>query len=819
MVESNSSAGSSKAAPLLRAQNNAINMSQLEHAISSSPRPFVLVNERELSVLRRGLTKDGWKRSLYLAPADLNRTVYAGSGLLSTANRWLETDIQIPERSGHYHLFFCDCGSRLTIPDPLQVCGQYACPECSKTYSGEQYDGAVRYMQHQQLAAAVLALALVYSIEKDRAYADKAAEILLKYCDSYPGPHTDALNGGIMYQSLCEAVWSIPLAQAYDLIYYSRSMDEREKDRLERLLFKPVAEGLISVGTDGNWGSWHLSAVGVIGCAIKDSSLVHYALNAFRMQLLDQLGDDGLWPESVHCYHFYPLTAFVHFAEACYRAGIDIYDWEVKPGKSLKSMFTAPLSYMYPSFRIPAVNDGWYNSFLPLDLYEVAYRRWNDSLFAWALKKGYKYGEMPVNKDQQENEVRFLRTSFYAFLFGRDLPGRSGTPVFYSHDFDTYGSSVLRNGDDIVVTFDHGPFLGHGHLDKLSFTLYANDELLIPDYGTPGYGSKIVGWYRDTAAHNTVVVDGQSQQPAKDYGLRKRCYGDFIQTAEAVAEDVYPGVGHSRRIILIGDTCIVDDLLTSGQEHDYDWIIHCEGVPQIIGEYSSVNEKRAGYSLVNVEHAYLVDDAYQASWKRGEGSLLLGLWNCQGESTVFQGTSPAENANRNASILINRQHGPGARFFAVLAPAKDGVQAELTKDGNILKIVKGDYVDYVFIRGCGHSESLLPLESDAEIAVLRKHGGDTLGIALIAGSWIKWDGEVLLECPAYADCAEVSFADRNPCIRYCSDTAGIVKLRTNARAMRVNGQRAAAGNNDGVAVLRVTSQMLACDDHSIRFVS
>lgn len=815
MVESNSSAGS-KAAPPLRAQDNAVNISQLEHVINTCPRPFVLVNERELSVLRRGLTKDGWKRSLYLAPADRNRSAYAGAGLLSAANRWLETDIEIPERSGHYHLFFCDCGSKLSIPDPLQVCEQYACPDCGKKYSGEQYDGAVRYMQHQQLAAGVLALALVYSIEKDRAYADKAAKILLKYRDAYPGPHTDALNGGMMYQSLCEAVWSIPLAQAYDLIYYSRCMDDREKDSLERHFFKPIAEGLIAVGTDGNWGSWHLSAVGVIGCAIKDASLVHYALDAFRMQIRDQLGDDGLWPESIHGYHFYPLAAFIHFAEACYRAGVDIYDWEVKPGKSLKSMFTAPLHYMYPSFRLPAVNDGWYHSFLPLDLYEVAYRRWNDPMFAWALKKGYRYGELPINADQRNNEDRFLRTSFYAFLFGRDLPGRSGTPVFCSLDFDHYGTSILRNSDDIMVTFDHGPFMGHGHLDKMSFTLYANDNLMVPDYGTPGYGSQIVNWYRDTAAHNTVMVDCKSQQPAKEYGLRKRCYGDFVQAAEAVAEDVYPGVTHNRRIILVGDTCIIDDVLSSEQEHSYDWVIRCEGSPEVIGDYNTPADMCSDYPTLRIDNAYCVEDEYRADWKCSQGSLLLGQWNNQGDSVVYMGTGPAENANRQSSVMISRKQGRSARFFTIFAPVKDGVNAKMIKDGSITKIVKGDITDYVYLRGCGHSESLLPLESDADVAALRMRDDTVLGIALIGGSKIKWNGNTLLECPVQVDCVEVSFTDRNPCIRYCSDTAGMVKIRTNARAMRVNGQKAAAGNSDGVAVLRITSQMLACDDLGVR---
>ena|ERR1041385_579978 len=57
----------------------------------------------------------------------------------------------------------------------------------------------------------------------------KAAEILLRYAEAYPGPHTSNLEGGMIYQSLDESMSVIPLAQAYDLIYESLNESKRKK--------------------------------------------------------------------------------------------------------------------------------------------------------------------------------------------------------------------------------------------------------------------------------------------------------------------------------------------------------------------------------------------------------------------------------------------------------------------------------------------------------------------------------------------------------------------------------------------------------------
>ena len=314
------------------------------------PHPFVLADSGELAVVRSELTSSGWRASLYRADPGLGFSG-AARGLRSNADRWLKRDIVIPARGGHYHYFFCDDGTRLQLPnEPKFVSGPYRCPACGRTYAGERYEGALRRTVHAWLAQAARDLALVYALEQKPEYAAKAAEILLKYAEAYPGPHTSAVAGGIQYQSLCESMWVIPLAQAFDLIY--PALTEPERTKIARLL-ETVAGGLRICGTRGNWGSWHLSAVGVVGYATGNRELVAWATVEFKRQIRDELGDDGLWPESVHTYHYFPLNAFVAFAEAAWHAGEDLYRWEAKPGKSLRAMFTAPLDYAYPDLRLP----------------------------------------------------------------------------------------------------------------------------------------------------------------------------------------------------------------------------------------------------------------------------------------------------------------------------------------------------------------------------------------------------------------------------------------------------------------------------------
>lgn len=86
--------------------------------------------------------------------------------------------------------------------------------------------------------------------------------------------------------------------------------------------------------------------------------------------------------------------------------------------------------------------------------------------------------------------------------------------------FRQSGYSVLRaeGGRATLALFDHGPHgmppsYGHAHADALSLLLYRNGEPILIDPGTFTYtgAAEWRRYFRSTAAHNTVTVDGRDQ--------------------------------------------------------------------------------------------------------------------------------------------------------------------------------------------------------------------------------------------------------------------------------------------------------------------
>jgi hypothetical protein len=82
--------------------------------------------------------------------------------------------------------------------------------------------------------------------------------------------------------------------------------------------------------------------------------------------------------------------------------------------------------------------------------------------------------------------------------------------------------SILRSGKDenrraLWLDYDAGG--AHGHLDGMNLGLFAYGLDLLPEFGYPpvqfgGWTTPKATWYRMTAAHNTVVVDGQNDRDA-----------------------------------------------------------------------------------------------------------------------------------------------------------------------------------------------------------------------------------------------------------------------------------------------------------------
>ncbi len=81
--------------------------------------------------------------------------------------------------------------------------------------------------------------------------------------------------------------------------------------------------------------------------------------------------------------------------------------------------------------------------------------------------------------------------------------------------------AILRSGageNARAAWLDYDSGGGHGHHDALNLGLFAHGLDLMPEFGYPpvqfgGWGSPRARWYLMSAAHNTVVVDGQNSAP------------------------------------------------------------------------------------------------------------------------------------------------------------------------------------------------------------------------------------------------------------------------------------------------------------------
>ena len=137
--------------------------------------------------------------------------------------------------------------------------------------------------------------------------------------------------------------------------------------------------------------------------------------------------------------------------------------------------------------------------------------------------------------------------------------------------------------------FDCGPLGdgGHGHYDLLSVELFAAGRPLVVDPGRGSYSEappNLRRWFRGTAAHNTVCVDGLDQTPyTRTRPKGPVAEGRFLGRATARGRDALAGEArspaydavHRRRVTLVdGRRWLIEDRLSATAPHRYDLRFH-----------------------------------------------------------------------------------------------------------------------------------------------------------------------------------------------------------------------------------------------------
>ena len=133
---------------------------------------------------------------------------------------------------------------------------------------------------------------------------------------------------------------------------------------------------------------------------------------------------------------------------------------------------------------------------------------------AWSMEESLN--RIPLFNDGGDNVAKSLE----ALAEAADV--HIGIRPVYRSSFPDAGFYLFRQNDWklIVDAGQPGPSYipGHAHCDALSVELYKNGEPVITNCGTYAYQSDLRDRFRNTAAHNTVMINGQEQS---------QCWGAF----------------------------------------------------------------------------------------------------------------------------------------------------------------------------------------------------------------------------------------------------------------------------------------------------
>jgi Heparinase II/III-like protein/Heparinase II/III N-terminus len=401
------------------------------------------------------------------------------------------------------------------------------------------------------------------------------------------------------------------------------------------LLLLSVAEQVAHVrahlAPERNHRTLELYALLVAAIALPEldqDGLLDLAVTELDRNLATDFRSDGVHREASTHYHAIALRSFVGTRENAARYGIELpagFDARLARACAFAAHCTRP------DGTIPALSDADHGDYGRL-------------LVAAADALG-------------DDELRFVGT--------RGREGRA--PAIRHASFPDGGYHVQRSGwrhGARYLIFDCGPLGdgGHGHYDLLSFEAHGGGRPLVVD---PGRGSYSEGppnlrrWFRSTAAHNTVCIDGLDQTPYSRGGpLGPVARGRLLGRGTAPGLDLLAGeavspeyeAAHERRIAFVADRYwVIEDRLQGEREHCFDLRFHLAPEAQDAARVDGSTVRAPGLAL-----AILGADAI----------ALEPGW-----------VAPSYGRRLDAPVVNASAVGTTARFVTLLAPRAPGEPA------------------------------------------------------------------------------------------------------------------------------------------------
>jgi hypothetical protein len=573
--------------------------------------------------------------------------------------------------------------------------------------------GGFTHEQHKRNYRIIFEGGQLYRLTGDRRYLGHVRDLLLAYADLYPGlgPHPAAANqaaGRLFWQSLNDSVFLVNAVQGYAEIRDALSAADRQ--RIDDDVIRPMAHFLSDgspqvINRIHNHATWACAGVGLAGYLLGDRDLVDKALmgldksgkSGFLRQLDLLFSPDGYYAEGPY-YQRYALQPFVVFAAAIDANEPQRRIFDYRGGIVLKAVRTA-IDVTHAGYFIP-INDAMPDKSLRTEeLYHavaIAYGATHDPAFLsiaeWQGHTVLTPAGQALAADVAAGKAK--PWPFQSRLLGDGPDGKQGALV------------LLRDGrgadGPLLVAKNTVQGMGHGHFDRLNWLYYDETGAVVTDYGAARFlnveakhGGRYLpendSWASATIAHNTLVVDEQSQfggdwKAGEKVPTRQLSAGLDAPTRWSIAtvDGAYPGVSIRRALVMLdvaglSNPLILDILHGTGSgRHRYDLPLHFSG--HIIDSDIDFTQHLAARPVLGKANGY------QHLWVDGEGTKAgpARLTFMQGSRFYSYHMAPPAGAHfilaesgandpeynlRREPVLIQRVDGAAdATFVSLLEP-------------------------------------------------------------------------------------------------------------------------------------------------------
>ncbi|MHA6484907.1 heparinase II/III family protein [Paenibacillus sp. strain BS8-2] len=510
----------------------------------------------------------------------------------------LEAGGSIPkEPGGWWHQYVCPHHhTELLYHELMEDNGKYHCPH-GCVMEGEPYHGAWLVYRHQSMARHALKAAAVYAETQQFEYGAFGRAIIVNYAKQFPiyPVHPDAqpwmLKGRAFHQALTEAIWATTLLKAYMLLL-DAGMDFGESEADITLFVSMLGSSMEQyheiltidrAQPENNYTAWLNAALSCIYGVKQDEAKLITLLEqegGFKHHMEIAIQGDGLEFEGSVYYHVFVLRAYLITASVLERFGMDGYAIRAEGNRHIEGMLDVLAQLADEQGRLPAFHDGPYDR-LPytlelIEVFEQGYAKYKKTEY-WNILD-YYYGMLGHYKAGNAGLEALLYRKHVSVQGELEQVRRKPSVLLADSGF-----AVLRQAHNpISAIIDFGPHGGaHGHYDKLNLMLSLNDRAISPDRGTVPYGSPLKkGWYPSTASHNTVSVNGRSQQETAGQCMAFHDCEEF-SSITTCSNDAYTGATLVRHV-LTNESCVIDWFqITMAEQGQVDWWFHFLGRPEL----------------------------------------------------------------------------------------------------------------------------------------------------------------------------------------------------------------------------------------------